>query len=249
MTRRKDWRTRQSGFSLVELMVVVVILTIILAVVIEGATQLQRRSVMETSKIDLTQESRQFVDQIMRDIHQIGYPNKRMTTNPVPAANDQNIAVMGLTGPAPATNTPLAIQFEGDLDGSGTVQEVFVQLVPGPGNQCPCTLQRGTLTKGQYLAAPGTAPAYYTELNNVVNSGGLYPITGSNPQGTAYDVLYGAYKTAPVFALFDVTGLPTTNPASVRTIAIAVNVVSSTADQQSAMVPIVSMSAIARLNN
>src|SRR5438874_413409 len=149
MTRRKDWHTRQSGFSLVELMVVVVILTIILGVVIEGAT----------------------------------------------------------------------------------------------------TLQRGTLTKGQYLAAPGTAPAYYTELNNVVNSGGVYPIAGNNPQGTAYDVLYGAYKTAPVFALFDVTGLPTTNPASVRTIAIAVNVVSSTADQQSAMVPIVSMSAIARLNN
>ena len=54
MTRRKDWHTRQSGFSLVELMVVVVILTIILGVVIEGATQLQRRSVMETSKVDLT---------------------------------------------------------------------------------------------------------------------------------------------------------------------------------------------------
>src|SRR5438309_6204234 len=139
----------------------------------------------------------------MRDIHQIGYPSTPMTTSANANANNPALAVMGLTGPAPASNTPLSIQFEGDLDGSGRVQEVFVQLVAGPGNQCPCTLQRGTLTKAQYLAAPGTAPAYYTELNNVVNSGGLYPITGSNPQGTAYDVLYGAYKTAPVFALFD----------------------------------------------
>jgi len=248
MTKFKQ-RTRESGFSMVELMIVVVILTIVIGVVVEGATQLQRRNAVETNKVDLTQESRQFVDQIMRDIHQIGYPNTRMTISANANANNPNLAVMGLTGPAPASNTPLSIQFEGDLDGSGTVQEVFVQLVPGPGNQCPCTLQRGTLTKAQYLAAPGTAPAYYTELNNVVNSGGLYAIAGNNPQGTPYDVLYGAYKLAPIFRLFDVTGLPTTDPASVRTIAIAVNVVSSTADQQSAMVPIVSMSAIARLNN
>src|SRR5437764_10729322 len=249
MTRRKDWRTRQSGFSLVELMVVVVILTIILAVVIEGATKLTRRNVMETSKVDLTQESRQFVDQIMRDIHQIGYPNTRMAISAQATANNASLAVMGLTGPVPATNTPLSIQFEGDLDGSGTVQEVFVQLVPGPGNQCPCTLQRGTLPKATYLAAPATVPAYYTELNNVVNSGNTYPIAGNDPSGNAYDVLYAAYKTAPIFTLYDVTGTATTNPANVRTIAIAVNVASSNPDQQSTMVPIVSMSSIARLNN
>ena len=71
----------------------------------------------------------------------------------------------------------------------------------------------------------------------------------NDPSGNAYDVLYAAYKTAPIFTLYDVTGTATTNPANVRTIAIAVNVVSSTPDQQSTMVPIVSMSSIARLNN
>jgi len=50
----------------------------------------------------------------------------------------------------------------------------------------------GTDFDGVLAAAPGTAPAYYTELNNVVNSGGLYAIAGNNPQGTPYDVLYGA---------------------------------------------------------
>src|SRR5256885_10384363 len=121
MSRLKR-RTKQSGFSLVELMVVVVILTIILGVVIQGAVQVQRRNVMETSKVDLTQESRQFVDQIMCDIHQIGYPNTRMAISAQATANNASLAVMGLTGPVPATNTPLTIQFEGDLDGSGTVQ-------------------------------------------------------------------------------------------------------------------------------
>jgi hypothetical protein len=63
--------------------------------------------------------------------------------------------------------TPSSLQFEADVDGSGVVSEVFIQLNPlnGP---CPCIIQRGTVTKLQWQG--GLAPIYYTEVNNVVNT-------------------------------------------------------------------------------
>jgi hypothetical protein len=63
--------------------------------------------------------------------------------------------------------TPSSLQFEADVDGSGTVSEVFIQLNPlnGP---CPCIVQRGTVTKAQFIV--GNIPFYYTEVNNVVNT-------------------------------------------------------------------------------
>ena len=65
--------------------------------------------------------------------------------------------------------TPTQIIYEGDLDGSGTVYRVYVQLQPGPGGTCPCTLQRGAVRKSDALA--GTVPTYFTEVNGVLNSG------------------------------------------------------------------------------
>jgi hypothetical protein len=63
--------------------------------------------------------------------------------------------------------TPSSLQFEADVDGTGTVSEVFMQLNPlnGP---CPCVIQRGTVTKLNWQA--GNVPVYYTEVNNVVNT-------------------------------------------------------------------------------
>ena len=39
-----------------------------------------------------------------------------------------------------------AIQFEGDMDGSG-VSEVYIQVVVPASGTCPCTVQRGTVLK------------------------------------------------------------------------------------------------------
>ncbi|HYU47187.1 MAG TPA: prepilin-type N-terminal cleavage/methylation domain-containing protein, partial [Terriglobales bacterium] len=46
------------GFSLLELLITVALLTIILGVVMEAITQMQRRNFAETSKADTVQESR-----------------------------------------------------------------------------------------------------------------------------------------------------------------------------------------------
>ncbi len=177
-------RVRQHGFTLLELMVSMAILTLVAAVIVDGLSRLQKRSTMETTKIDLTQESREFMDQIVSDIHQSGYPSLKMfdpKAVPAPTLNSLYVS-QGLVNV-----TPSSLQFEADVDGSGAVSEVFIQLNPinGP---CPCIIQRGTVSKQAWLA--GTLPFYYTEVNNITNvnifqgydnAGNNVPLAGACP--------------------------------------------------------------------
>ena len=162
MSRNKK-RVLANGFTLIELIISVAILTVVVGVVVQGLTKLQQRNTMEAVKVDLTQESREFMDQIVSDIHQAGYPSLKMFD---PASKP-----LGLNDPGVSQGllnvTPSALQFEADVDGSGTVSEVFIQLSPlnGP---CPCTIQRGTISKLSWQG--GTQPFYYTEVNNVNNT-------------------------------------------------------------------------------
>ena len=154
----------QLGFTLVEMMVSVAILTTVVGVVVDGLAQLQQRNTMETTKVDLTQESREFMDQIVSDIRQAGYPGLQLfdpATKPL-GTNDPGVASPGMVN---ITNSSL--QFEGDVDGSGVVSEVFIQLNPVNG-PCPCVIQRGAVTKALWQG--GTLPVYYTEVNNVNNT-------------------------------------------------------------------------------
>ncbi len=177
-------RVRQHGFTLLELMVSMAILTLVAAVIVDGLSRLQKRSTMETTKVDLTQESREFMDQIVSDIHQSGYPSLKMfdpNAAPAPTLNSLYVS-QGLVNV-----TPSSLQFEADVDGSGTVSEVFIQLNPlnGP---CPCIIQRGTISKQAWLA--GALPFYYTEVNNLTNinifqgydnAGNNVPLAGACP--------------------------------------------------------------------
>jgi prepilin-type N-terminal cleavage/methylation domain-containing protein len=152
-----------NGFTLIELMISVAILTVVVGVVVQGLTKLQQRNTVEAAKVDLTQESREFLDQIVSDIHQSGYPSLKMF--------DPATKPLGLLDPGVSQGfvnvTPSSLQFEADVDGTGTVSEVFIQLNPlnGP---CPCIIQRGTIPKAQWQG--GTLPFYYTEVNNVNNT-------------------------------------------------------------------------------
>ena len=157
-------RGRDHGFTMIELMVTVAILTVVVGVVVEGLTKLMQRNKMETTKVDLTQESREFMDQIVSDIHQAGYPSLKTfdpATKPL-GYNDPGVATPGMV-----SATPSALQFEGDVDGTGTVSEVFIQLIPA-GGPCPCTIQRGAISKALWQG--GQLPAYYTEVTNVNNT-------------------------------------------------------------------------------
>src|SRR3954465_2100226 len=75
---------KQSGFSLIEMLLVLAILSIVMAVTMSAINDVQKRARVEEAKVDLTQESREFVEQMVRDLHQSGYPTSSMfATAPV----------------------------------------------------------------------------------------------------------------------------------------------------------------------
>ena len=224
----------QAGFSLLELVIVCAILTIVLAAVFNGVNLVTQRSQAEQTKVDLTQEGREFVDEFERDLHQAGYPNCRMVkapgaTNNCPAdfSNTtvwQSSAVA--VGLASLSNTQII--FEGDVDGNGTVDSVQYRLVDSAGNSpptgtCPCYIQRSQIQKVDGTAPLSQGTSWSQELQNVVNSGvpgvdasgnplpygGGLNISGNTAWGatnTSYYAAISSFKDFPVFQAYDQFG-------------------------------------------
>ncbi|MDP9268253.1 MAG: prepilin-type N-terminal cleavage/methylation domain-containing protein [Acidobacteriota bacterium] len=216
---------RQRGFSLVELMIVLVILTIVMGVIFQQIVSLQRRSRAEETKQDIFSEGREFVEQFSRDIHQAGYPSYK-AYSAVLIPSDARLAV----GIVRATPTDLVI--EGDVDGDGLVDSIEYTVcnsagvcaspgTPNPGGTCPCSLQRSQVVKlgGTNPWAQPTSPS--TQVNGLINSAGLggggasLLITGQSALPTGVqgafvaqndDVLFQGMKNQPVFTYYDVTG-------------------------------------------
>src|SRR6266851_5727706 len=137
MRKKSNVSSLQRGFSFVEMMVVVAIMTIVIAVLTDGMIQIQDKSANDVSKVGAAQESRQFMDQILRDLRQCGFPSPAMFDPATAALYPNNIANGNGTNTNGLINfSSSAIQFEGDIDGSG-VSEIYIQAVPATGN-CPC---------------------------------------------------------------------------------------------------------------
>jgi prepilin-type N-terminal cleavage/methylation domain-containing protein len=239
--------TRQGscGFSLLEMMAVLSVLGLVLGVVFGAMVQMQKRQSAESSKVDTVQETRDFIDQMVRDIHTVGYPPGRVQVGNPTCVGNVNVSC----GLIFFSNSQ--IQYEGDLDGTGTVYQVWMQLLQPPSGRCPCTLQRGVITKAQALA--GAVPTYFTEVNGVLNSGNgagaaTYPV--SLPGAS-----YAMYSTADVFDAYDVNANPVAGCAdplscsSVRSLQITANVAPNYADPQTKVYPVLSITSKARLNN
>jgi prepilin-type N-terminal cleavage/methylation domain-containing protein len=170
------------GFSLIELSIAVGLLGIVVAIAMSASSQLVRTNANVSNNVDTIQQGRQFMDQISNDLHMAGYPNYKMFdhTPAVVGGPDPSIASSyagTYSSTATVTNSNAAgmiqathdlIQFEGDIDNSGNVSEVYLRLVTPAGaypcTSAPCVMQRGTVLK----SAAGT-PAYYTELTGVMN--------------------------------------------------------------------------------
>lgn len=246
-------RRGQNGFSLLEMIVSLLILTVVLAVVVQGMIQMQQRNSSENSKVDTVQETRDFIDQMARDVHDIGYPPGRVVTNNPTCASNPSVSC-GLI-----MFTPTEIRYEGDLDGSGTVYQVWMQLLVPASGSCPCTLQRGVLTKAAALG--GAQPTYFAQVNGVLNSGNgtggsVYPI-GLPSTGAGYN----AYASADVFDAYfndatsfvNATGGYSCNTvldcSPIRSLQITANVASTYADPTTKMYKVYSITSKARLNN
>src|SRR5215470_7911296 len=87
---------RQKGFSLLELMLTVLLLMIAMAIATDGLMQMQKRASADTGKVDMTQMSRQFVDQIVNDLHQTGYPGLKVYDPGSGATSASNNVAAGL---------------------------------------------------------------------------------------------------------------------------------------------------------
>jgi len=220
----KESSNRTRGFSLLELMVTMAILTVVIGVVTEGLNTMQVRNTVETNKVDLTQESRQFMDQIINDIHQSGFPriglfDPASLVSATDCTKDNNVAC----GLISVSST--AIQFEGDVDGTG-VSEVYIQLQV-PQNGCPCTIQRGTVLK-----SVGGTPPYYTEVNNVMNQN-VFTAYDNNGATVALPIIGTAYNTGN----------------NIQAVGINLYVRASQADAKTGVFPSVTMDSTVKINN
>ena len=237
---------RSLGFSLIEMLIALGILTVVIAVAVSGMVEMQRRNSAESGKVDTVQQTRDFVDQMVRDVHQVGYPPSTVRSGKPSCVGNANVSC-GLI-----FFSPTQVRYEGDLDGSGTVYQVWMQLTAPASGNCPCILQRGVITKAQALL--GNVPTYFTEVNGIINSGNgagaaTYPVSlpGSGS--------YAAYATANVFDAYDVNAGPVGNCndavscSSIRSLQISANVAANFMDTQTKNFTIYSITSKARLNN
>jgi prepilin-type N-terminal cleavage/methylation domain-containing protein len=185
-------RKSQAGFSLIELMIALLLMTIIMGAVFQQIDNMQKRQAHETAKLDIFQNAREFVDQMVRDIHQSGFPNTRMyssaaiatVSDPTQPQNSSALAV------GVVKISPTEVLFEGDVDGDGRVDSVYYRLDTNTGatgnSNCPC-LKRSQVAKVDGTAPTAQATLFTTELENVV---------ATNPDGTP----------AAVFEAYDQNG-------------------------------------------
>ena len=170
MRNKIKYRGAQRGFTLLEMLFSIAILSIVAGAIFSHINVATQRASTEQAKLDNFQEARDFVDQFFRDINQIGYPNSRMidTTqvfNPVlasPLINDSRLAI-GLV--KIAANE---IRFEGDTNGTGTVESIRY-AVNGSGI-CTLCLQRSQADKVTGDPLNGQVQNWGTEVNDVIST-------------------------------------------------------------------------------
>ena len=186
---RKHTLHKQDGFSILEMIIAVLILTIVMGALFGVLDTGQRRMAAEQTKLDDFQEVRDFGDQFFRDINQIGDPNSRLfdlsggTWSPAlqsPVINDSRFAI-GLV-----KIDVNEIQFEASVNGISTVQSI-TYMINGSGT-CTLCLQRSQVTKVNGSPLTAQTQNWGTEVNDVQ----------SNPVFKYYDTTGTQITSLPV---------------------------------------------------
>ena len=211
------------------MIVLVIVLTISGAIfqVINLATQ---RTSTEQTKVDMFQEAREFMDQMARDLRQAGYPSPR---NIDPSVITQAITMNDLHAAAGLVKVATGdLQFEGDVDGSGTVSVVQYHLDTSEEYGCPC-LKRSQLPKINAAPLSQTAPEYQVEVQGVQNTN----IFSAFNKGTAVG-LPATVSSGSGIAI-----------AGVDTIQAILTLRASVVDPQTRQRPVTTLITTVRLNN
>ncbi len=179
---QKNGRTAQAGFTLLELMVVLLILSVIIGAVFQQMNVAQQRLSTEEIKLDDFQQARDFVDQFFRDINQIGTPNARMFDDSQVASFVPTLALRSVTNTWSyqyINDNRFAvglvyidaneIRFEGSVNGTGTVQSVIYKINGSGG--CQYCMMRSQVDKA-YNVDPltGPTPNWGTEVNDIIST-------------------------------------------------------------------------------
>jgi prepilin-type N-terminal cleavage/methylation domain-containing protein len=171
-------RSRQSGFSLLELSITILVLVVVMGAVFSQIDRVTKTATRESLTTDLVQQNRDFVDLFVRDVHMTGYPQQQMyAIAPTPPCTptplcDKSIAV-GIV-----SASPTSLRLEGDIYGDGNVYSVlytYYQVDPNnpPDPNCPC-LRRSAVLKIAGDPINGQSPAqYYTEIQNIIDPTGM----------------------------------------------------------------------------
>jgi prepilin-type N-terminal cleavage/methylation domain-containing protein len=161
----------EKGFSLIELLMVVLLLTIILGALFAQISKSQQRYKVEDQRIDLTQQERDFIDQFTRDLHQAGYPALSQFGGRFDFSS--NLTAVGVW-----SISPTAISMEADVDGDGIVDEIAYTYDDGSAwaanpankgfNPCPCLKRSSSPKVNGTLPWAQPAPKYYTQVQNII---------------------------------------------------------------------------------
>ena len=155
------------GFSLVELMFSMFILLLVISVAFDQIMQLQKKAASESSRLDMSQEAREFIDQTVHDLHLAGYPNASMFAAAIPLTDPRVAAGI-------VSVSPTQLIFEGDINNDGqvySVQLVYVPSDPADPNR-PCNPRHVAALNLQGIA-PSDQPisTNYVETEHVMPPG------------------------------------------------------------------------------
>jgi prepilin-type N-terminal cleavage/methylation domain-containing protein len=231
--KHSDTNSGAAGFSLIELMIVLIIVLVISGAIFQVINLATARSSVEQGKVDMFQEGREFMDQMSRDLRQAGFPNPRnmdqsvfavLTMSPALPIIDDLHAAAGLSKVDTGD-----LLFEGDVDGSGIVSVVHYHLSL-TGNNCPC-LQRSQLPKINASPLAQTTEVYQVEVQGVQNTS-----------------IFSAYTGGAVIGL-PVTVNSGTSIAAIDTVQATLSLQSPNIDPQTHQKPVTTLITTVRMNN
>jgi len=220
------------GFTLVEMLVSLLILAIVTGAVFEQINAMQKKANSEAVNVDLNQQSRDFLDQTVRDLHMAGYPGPSMYSNP--SAHPQLVAA-GLV-----KVSPTEILLEGDVNNDGSVYSVDIAYVASDPNDpnCPCVRRSAQAKTDMNSFSQGISP-FYTETQHVL------------PPDQAGEDLFAYYdqngNVVPIGTGTDMLADPA-KVSSIKTVKINLNLLTNQRDPQTGGFTRTSMSATSRLN-
>jgi len=233
-----------AGFTLIEMLISLLILVTVTGAVFEQINSMQKKSASEAVNVDLTQQSREFINQTVRDLHMAGFPGPGMYSNPVVRPS---LVANGLV-----RVSPTEILMEGDVNNDGTVQSVDIVYVGSDPNDpnCPC-IRRSAQPKIDADSFSQPINLLYTETQQVFPPG-----TGAGQSGedlfTYYDQNGNPVAIGTGVDISTPSG-PTTPSGqalitSIKTVKINLSLLTSQRDPQTGNYLRTSMSATSRLN-